>query len=357
MVYRTPKPNASLTRKLDELDDLRKRLVIATNQPSLWMGTLQRAALAIAVESSTAIEGFVVPQEDAIALVTGRKAVDTGDENRLAVACYGRAMDRIGAMADDPSFRWVDRVILDLHFDTCQFQRDKRPGRWRTGPIGVTDGGGRLVYRGPDERLVPGLMGEVVDWLQDGDLDAHVAVRAALAHLNVVRVHPFQDGNGRVSRIVQSLVLAREGALTPEFASIEEYLRENTSNYYAALQSTGETYSPERDASVWVEFCVDAHLSQARRRLRQIDEAGRRWMALESLAERRAWPDRMVIALEQALAAGGTDRALYTDEAGIATATATNDFRVLLESGWIEQEGRGRATRYRATEQLRREIG
>ena len=53
---------------------------------------------------------------------------------------------------------------------------------------------------------------------------------------------------------------------------------------------------------------------------------------------------------------GGTDRASYSHEADISSATATNDFRLLLESGWIEQTGRGPATRYEATEQLRREI-
>lgn len=356
MLYHVPQPDGHLQAKLGELDSLRTRLGAASQQPSLWMGTLRRTALAQSVESSTAIEGFSVPEEDAIALVSGRKPVDPSDENRLAVACYGRAMDRVGAMADDPSFRWLDRVILDLHFDVCQFQRGRRPGRWRTGPIGVTDGEGGLVYRGPDADQVPDLMGEVVGWLQDGDLDAHVAVRAAMAHLNVVRVHPFEDGNGRVSRIVQSLVLAREGEVTPEFASIEEYLREHTADYYAALQSTGEAYLPERDATAWVEFCVEGHVAQAQRRLAQIEQAGRRWTALEALAERRGWPERMVIALEQALV-GGTDRALYTGEADIAAPTATNDFRVLAESGWIEQEGRGRSTRYRASEQLRHEVG
>lgn len=356
MLYRTPQPTPALQRSLDGLDALRDRLGAAASQPSLWMGTLRRSALAGAVESSTAIEGFIVPHADALALVTGQSPAGPADENRLAVACYARAMDRVGAMADDPGFRWVDRVILDLHFDVCQFQRDKRPGRWRTGPIGVTGGDGRLVYRGPEGEEVPGLMTEVADWLQNGDLDAHVSVRAAMAHLNVVRVHPFEDGNGRMSRIVQSLVLALEGEVTPEFASIEEYLREHTSDYYAALQSTGETYSPELDATGWVEFCVAAHLAQARRRLDQIDAAGRRWTALEALAERRGWPDRMMVALEQALI-GGTERASYAAEADVSTATATNDFRLLVESGWIEQTGRGPSTRYSATDQLRREIG
>ena len=62
-------------------------------------------------------------------------------------------------------------------------------------------------------------MAEVVDWLEGGDVDVHAVVRAAMAHLHVVSVHPFREGNGRISRIVQSLVLAREGLVSPAFAS------------------------------------------------------------------------------------------------------------------------------------------
>ena len=105
-----------------------------------------------------------------------------------------------------------------IHFDACLFQRDKSPGLWRTGPIYVTaPAGSTPAYAGPDGADVPDLMDEVVEWLEHGDLDAHVAVRAAMAHLHVVSVHPFRDGNGRMARIVQSLVLARQGLLAPEF--------------------------------------------------------------------------------------------------------------------------------------------
>lgn len=104
-------------------------------------------------------------------------------------------------------------------------------------------------------------MGETVDWLQTGDLDAHVVVRAAMAHLHVVSIHPFPDGNGRISRIVQSLVLAREGLLAPEFGSIEEYLGHHIQQYYGVLrQVQAGSYQPERDAAAWVRFCVTAHI-------------------------------------------------------------------------------------------------
>ena len=275
----------------------------------------------------------------------------------MAVACYGRAMDHVAVLAGDPSFRWLDRVILDLHFDACHFQPDKRPGSWRTGPVSVTGDDGDLAYRGPAAEQVPVLMSEVVGWLEDGDLDVHSVVRAAMAHLHVVSVHPFEDGNGRISRIVQSLVLARDGVLSPEFGSIEPYLADRTTAYYAALQEVqGGSYQPHRDTTGWVEFCIEAHLAQAQRRLRQIEQAAARWSFLEDLVSGRGWPDRLVIALEQSLI-GGSERTTYCAEADVSAATASNDYRRLLDADLIVQHGRGRTTRYVASRALRDDIG
>jgi Fic family protein len=357
MLFATPPILPELQGRLDELDGLRRDLGQEVSRTVRWMGTLRRLVRATSVESSTSIEGFHVSPEDAVALVSGEETPEPEEESRMAVACYARAMDHVGVMAGDPVFGWLDRVILDLHFDACYFQRDKGPGLWRAGPIGVTEANGDLLYEGPDGDDVPGLMAEVVDWLERGDLDVHVVVRAAMAHLHVVSVHPFRDGNGRISRIVQSLVLAREGLVSPEFASIEEYLGEHTPDYYAALrEAQGGRYQPERDASAWVAFCVEAHLAQARQRLAQIEAAGARWGFLEELIGRRSWPDRLVIALEQSLV-GGSDRTGYGGEAAVSPATASADFRRLVDAGLVQQRGRGRNIRYHASESLRADVG
>jgi len=319
VLFTTPPRTPALADQLGVLDDLRKRLGDQAGSAGPWLGALRRQWRASSAESSIEIEGFRVPSNETVALTSGDAAPGPDDDSRMALTCYARAMDHVGVMSQDPEFRWVDRVILDLHFDACHFQKDQDPGRYRRGAIEVTSPrGGPPAYIGPPPEDVSKLMGEVAEWLDSGDLDAHVAVRGAMAHLHVVSVHPFRDGNGRISRIVQSLVLAREGLLAPEFVSIEEYLGRHTDRYYDVLREVqGGSFQPDRDAAPWVEFCVDAHVEQARRRLDQIAEAGARWSVLEGVVEQRGWPERLVIALEQSLY-GGVDRASYAAEADVS---------------------------------------
>ena len=173
------------------------------------------------------------------------------------------------------------------------------------------------AYIGPDAERVPSLMGELVDWLNDGDLDAPLLVRAAMAHLNLVRIHPWRDGNGRMSRCLQTLVIARGGRLAPEFCSIEEWLGFdlNTLAYYAALRETGGTYEPTADVHGWIRFCLRAHHLQAQvvdRRLRYGREI---WSALARLTSERGLHDRVVAAL-YAAATDQLRREVYASEDG-----------------------------------------
>lgn len=357
MIYRTPRLDASLEAELAAFDELCEELGAQASVAGRWLGALRRQWRAASAESSIEIEGFHVPEDETLAIVSGSEPTDPTDEDRMALSCYARAMDHVGVMSDDPVFRWADRVVLDLHFDACYFQKDKEPGQYRRRAIEVTSpDGGPPAYVGPPAEQVPPLMEELMDWLDHGDPDAHLIVRAAMAHLHLVSVHPFRDGNGRISRIVQSLVLARGGLLAPEFVSIEEYLGSNTSAYYATLQAVqGGSFQPERDAMPFVRLCVEAHGAQARRRRRQLAEAGARWAYLEQLVDQRNWPDRLVIALEQSLFQR-TDRAVYVAEADISAPTASSDLRRLLDAGLIRQQGKGPTTRYVASEQLARDI-
>ena len=159
-----------------------------------------------------------------------------------------------------------------------QHELQKRPGTWRPGSIYVRDDRtGRIVYEGPEAKEVPVLVDELLKTLNS---DASIAplIRAAMAHLNFVMIHPFSDGNGRMARCIQTLVLAREGILEPEFCSIEEYLGRSTQEYYDTLALVGKGgWNPRNDARPWIRFCLTAHYRQARIIVRRIEETRRVW--------------------------------------------------------------------------------
>ena len=145
-----------------------------------------------------------------------------------------------------------------------QHSLKKMPGRWRPGDIYVVnEATDERVYEGPDALLVPSLIDELIAYLNSPS-DCPVMVKAAMAHLNFTMIHPFKDGNGRMARALQTLVLSRDGTVSPVFSSIEEWLGRNTQAYYDILAQIGQgAWHPERDAHPWIQFCLTAHFQQA----------------------------------------------------------------------------------------------
>ena len=357
MIYATPSPDADLRRRLADIAALHSRIALNSPGSAPWSAPLRRQARIAAARSSVSIEGFDVAFSTAAGIATGL-AVDRGDAEAQAYAAYAHAMHHVEVLADDPAFRWLDRVVLDLHFDVCAFQPAARPGRWRTTAVAVTAPGGMgLAYVGPSADTVPALLDEVIDWLAGSEDAMNPIIIAAMAHLHLVSIHPFRDGNGRLARVAQALVLARGTGLPAELCSIEGSLAANTAGYYAALTAVqGGRYQPDRDARSWIDFCLTAHLQQAADRVRLIERAAIRWAALEQLVEQRGWPDRLVGALERAID-GGLDRMSYVRETEISIATAAADLRRLVDAGLVTQHGRTRNTTYRASAELQRLAG
>jgi Fic family protein len=353
-IYATPPKSPSLERRLTQLDILRRYLAQHLGESAQpWTGALRRLAAAEATVGSTSIEGYGTSVADAVEILAGGHPLQTSEETARIIAAYGQAMDRVAALADDRHFQWTPQTILELHFLICHPQPEARPGRLREGPVSVTRGAGREPFRGPAASDVPDLVSELVSWLQGRDPTRHPVVRAAMAHLNVVSIHPFRDGNGRVARVVQSLVLAREGLLRPEFVSIEPYLGRHTREYYAVLEDVqGQTFDPGRDAGPWVQFCIDAHVEQASERRQWVMIAYARHGFCVRLAGEQRYPERFVTALDQALLGLPVRNAEYRREVDIASPTAVQDLQRLRHDGWLDQEGGGRSVRYAASEKL-----
>jgi Fic family protein len=231
----------------------------------------------------------------------------------------------------------------------------KHPGRWRPGVIYVRRGEtSEIVYEGPDAAQVPSLVGELIGSLNAAS-SLPIMVRAALAHLNLVMIHPFSDGNGRMARALQSLVLAREGILDPQFSSIEEYLGRNTPDYYQVLADAGQgAWHPEHDALPWVKFCLTAHYRQAETLLRRSQESSLLWAELEAEVRKRGLQERTVLALHDA----AIDRfrvrnSTYRLAAEVSDAVASRDLTQLAAAGLLVAQGEKRGRFYTAGDWLK----
>jgi Fic family protein len=353
-LYGTPPKSPAILRRLEELDELRRYLAQHLGDSAQpWTGALRRLAAAEATVGSTSIEGYGASLEDTVEILAGRHPSTTSEETQRIIAAYAQAMDRVGVLAEDTRFGWSPQTILELHFLVCHPQREAGPGRLREEHVIVTRGLGRDPYQPAPSNEVPALVNEVAAWMGSGDLARHPVVRAAMAHLNLVSIHPFRDGNGRVARVVQSLVLAKEGVLRPELVSIEPYLGRHTREYYAVLEEVqGPAFDPRRDASAWVEFCIEAHVFEATERRHWLEIAYARHDFCEQAAREQGYPPRFVIALDQALLGLPLTNADYRREADVASPTAVQDLQRLRRDGWLDQEGGGRSVRYVASGKL-----
>lgn len=170
-----------------------------------------------------------------------------------------------------------------------------------------------------------------------------------MAHLNLVKIHPWKDGNGRMSRALSTLVFSREALMPPEFSSIEEWLGrgQNTYAYYQVLEEVGgPRWSPERDTRPWIRFCLTAHHRQAQQAQRRFDVMSRAWVRLVEAVEATGLDERVVYALLPAYADAKVRRTVYQQDADLSDQQAIRDIRELVARGWLVPHGKARARHY-----------
>ena len=336
MLFAAPESDAKELEVLSEIEGLRRRLRHQLIEPRRWYGSLRRLSIARAIQGSNSIEGFDANLADAAAVAVGEEPLDTNQETRLALKGYRDAMTFVLQLASDGDFTYDPQVLKSLHFMMTSYDLTNRPGRWRAGSVYVrNDETEQIVYEGPEVDEVQSLMSELGAALNRPRDDR--IIQAAMAHLNLVMIHPFRDGNGRMARCLESLVLARGGALAPVFMSVEEYLGRNTKAYYDVLGEVGGgSWHPENDARPWIRFSLTAHLRQARTMLRRVRETERLWVSIDDMRRSTALPERVMSVLFDAASGLRVRNATYRanlDDAGeppISEQTASRDFQRLV---------------------------
>ncbi|MET9485890.1 Fic family protein [Nocardia sp. NPDC006630] len=350
MLYSTPELDDTDTAVLAGIYRRRDAIASEMRVPKRWPGLLRRNLMARAIRGSNSIEGYVVETDDAAAAVDYEEAL-TADERTFAeIRGYRQALGYVLTMAQDAAT--IDESTLKaLHFMMLGHELTKNPGQYRTGPIYVRDDhSGDTVYEGPGSAMIPALMAELVAALAS---DADPIVAGAMAHLNLVMIHPFRDGNGRMARALQTLTVSRGGLAEPTFCSIEEWLGVNTDDYYRVLARTGAgTWSPRRDARLWMKFNLRAHDIQAQTVEGRLRRTARAWSRLDDLVAAQRLPDRATDILYDALIGFRIRRHGYLTRAGIDERTASRDLKALTDIGLLSARGETRARHYVAGDQL-----
>ncbi len=358
-VFQTARPDHAELAVIAKLDDLQDRLRHQVAEPRRWSGTLRRISFARAVQASNTIEGYQVSIEDTVAAMDDEPVLAADQATQQSLAGYRSAMTYVLQLALDPTLRIDEGVLRALHFMMLQHDLGRNPGRWRPGAVWVRrEPSGDIVYEGPDAELVPGLIAEMLDQLASSQ--GPDVIRAAMAHLNLVMIHPFSDGNGRMARCLQTLVLAQGGVLAPVFSSIEEYLGSNTDAYYEVLGEVGQgTWSPAGDARPWVRFCLTAHYRQAATQLRRITEYEELWRRCAEQAGGAGLPERVVGGLMDAALGlrlrNGSYRKLTVQTAGeeVSEQTAGRDLKAMVGAGLLGTVGERRGRYYVGTDEVK----
>lgn len=349
VIFRAPRLSQDDEAVLAAVDELRDRARLHLARPRRWEGTLARQARALALRASNSIENINVSADEALAIVEGGEGEKGITEEWLAVQGYSDAMTFARIFSDEQGQPFDLFTLLAMHFMVQKHDLSKRPGQIRRGDVYVIDEARqRTTYTGPDADVVPGLVDELLASLGEPPQSLRDAVvTGAMAHLNLVMIHPFTDGNGRMSRILQSMQLFRAGITEADFVSVEEYLGRNTADYYDVLARVGGgRWSPGQDAHAWLEFMITAHYRQAitvQRRLWRGDRVAE--MVDSLIAEERA-PERSGPALELVFGGWWLRNPQYRELVDVSASLASRDLASLVAAGVLEREGQKRGSRY-----------
>lgn len=358
MLFQLPKLSDQDYEVVERISGMRLQMRNVSGRPLRWYGTLRRNTLARAIQGSNSIEGYNVSKEDAIAAVEMEEPMDAEQEAWQAVVGYRDAMTYVLQLTQDPKFVFSEGYIRSLHFMMLRYDLTKHPGNWRLGPIYVRDEAARkIVYTAPDRELLEPLMAELIDELNRPSEDARVPdiVKAAMAHLNFVMIHPFADGNGRMARCLQTMVLSRQGVVEPQFCSVEEYLGRFTRSYYDILGEAGQgKWSPHNDTGPWIRYMLRAHFAQASLLVWRMGLIGRIWNEIEMLVQEEGLSERVIEPLTDAATGWKVRNAIYRKSAGISENLASRDLKSLVDFGFLEARGQARGRYYSRSAKLER---
>lgn len=334
--------SAEMLRLVSEIDEFKGHWRTWQSLTPDRLQGMRRVATIESIGSSTRIEGSRLSDREVESLL-GRletKSFATRDEQE--VAGYAFVMEQVFAHASEIPL--TANMLKQLHRDLLQYSiKDERHrGEWKSqsNHVAAFDADGRelgIVFETSSPFDTPAHMDALLDWHRRSEADTglHPLLRIGIFTVLFLAIHPFQDGNGRLSRILTTLLLLRAGYGHVPYSSLESIIEQNKEGYYLALRRTQTTWRENAaDWPAWLLFFLRSIRHQIARLQRRLD-ANR--PQLSPLARQLAalFETRETLTNAQATALTGANRS-----------TLKAKFAELVSAGLVEAYGKGRGVFY-----------
>jgi Fic family protein len=332
----------SLIAEIDEFKGAWRALGILAPER---LSALQRVATIESIGSSTRIEGSKLRDRDVERLLANLqiKSFTTRDEQE--VAGYAEAMDLIFRAWDEVAI--TENHIKQMHRDLLVYsEKDAwHRGNYKSSSNSVAafDEDGKqigIVFETATPFDTPRLMGELVTWLNAAREEKRLHPLMIIGVFIVVflEIHPFQDGNGRLSRILTTLLLLQANYAYVPYSSLESIIEQSKESYYLALRQTqGSIRSEAPNWQPWLTFFLRALQQQMKRLAKKIEHEK---LVLSNL------PELSLRILDHAREHGRVTMGGIIKLTGASRNTLKVQFKQLVEKGYLTKQGGGRSTWY-----------
>jgi Fic family protein len=311
------------------------------------LSALRRVATIESIGSSTRIEGSKLTDREVERLLSNLAIKSFASRDEQEVAGYAQALELV--FASWPDIAVSENHVKQLHRDLLvHSEKDAwHRGAYKTSANDVVafDREGRpigVVFATASPFDTPRLMAELADWFAQASAEQqlHPLLLIAIFIVVFLAIHPFQDGNGRLSRILTTLLLLRAGYAFVPYSSLESVIEQSKEAYYRALRETQSTIRAEPDWQPWLMFFLRALREQARRLAKKVE---REKLVLAHL------PELSLRILEQAREHGRVSIGDMIKLTGVSRNTLKEHFRQLVEKQHLTRHGAGRGVWYSLT--------
>ncbi len=336
----------ALTQPLIELDRQRWLFDNLPIDPTHaeWM---RRRAWVRTIHGSARIEGNTASDVEVEALLAGEAASKVSVKEAREIIGTRDALtlaDELAARGLNPD----EAIVRELHRRVLWNQSPLlTPGEYRRGENRVVDADGNPIFSTPASGDVPELMRALAAWLATATTRHAPPIVAALAHLEFVAIHPFNDGNGRTARAIARMILVRHGYALGGLVSLDAQLDLDRSAYFAAIrEAAGQDYVPGYDATPFARYFVRSITRSADHVLARLRGLGEVMIEIRRAIAAGALPPAMIDGLAYAWVNRHLRAGDYIRLTGRSPQSTTRDLEAAVLGGWLLASGERRGRYY-----------